>query len=65
MSRKINPAACATTFRIRNDSRTNGGCKPVFDQAIELAIGKPSPFLMSREEGEAGSATAHTDDSLW
>jgi hypothetical protein len=46
----ISPSARAISLRIRirNDSRTNGGCN-FFEQAIEPAIGKASPFLMSRQ----------------
>jgi hypothetical protein len=36
----INRAAIPIRFRIENNSRTNGGCKPVFDQAIESVIGE-------------------------
>ncbi|HMD43497.1 MAG TPA: hypothetical protein VKH45_10505 [Candidatus Acidoferrum sp.] len=36
----INPTVRATSFRIRNDSRKNCGCKPVFEQAIKPAIAK-------------------------
>jgi hypothetical protein len=35
----IDPTVRATSFRIRNDSRKNCGCKPVFEPAIEPAIG--------------------------
>jgi hypothetical protein len=52
----INPAtisrsarAISLRIRTRNDSRTNGGCKSFFEQAIEPAIGKASPFLMGRQ----------------
>jgi hypothetical protein len=36
-------------LELENDSRPNGWCKSFFEQAIEPAIGKASPFLMSRE----------------
>ena len=34
----INRAAIPIRFRIENNSRTNAGCKPVFDKAIASMI---------------------------
>jgi hypothetical protein len=65
----IDPTVRATSFRIRNDSRKNCGCKPVFEQAIEPAIGKSLEINTTeqdiQENREADNRKAETTRLRW
>src|SRR5271166_6909985 len=59
----INRAAIPIRFRIENNSRTNGGCKRVFDQAIESVIGETHHRALQR--GSKRSLLARALGELW
>jgi hypothetical protein len=59
----INPTVRTTSFRMRNDSRTNCGCKQIFSEAIEPAIGNPSPLFFGFTEANGAQEREPRDDA--